>query len=264
MSIDVDPSLYSVPPFVTTKGVKSLLGLLDKHTIKATFFVPSSVAEKFPDTLLEIAKRGHEVGCHGMNHDPWEITLDLNKQVQIIRTATETIQSVVGSRPVGFRAPLFKINTNCLLALEKNEYVYDSSIVCSPLYNNHRKFFPKKPFHVVVHKTDQKRRLLEIPVSSNPFLPFPLGGVPFRIFGLRWCTIAMKLNLIYQIPIVLYTHPKDVVPREYGKSWHSYRNTPTCLKMIDGAIDYAKRSGARFMKAIELAKLYESEFLQTN
>jgi peptidoglycan/xylan/chitin deacetylase (PgdA/CDA1 family) len=264
MTIDVDPSVYSVPPYITIDGVVSLIGLLDKHAIKATFFIPSSVAEKFPDTMLEIVRRGHEVACHGLKHDPRDITLDVNEQVQIIRTATEIIESVTGLRPVGFRAPLFRINKNCWIALEKNEYIYDSSVVCSPFYYNHRIFFPKKPFHVLVDKTNKNCGLLEIPVSVNPLLPFPLGGAPLRIFGLRWCNVGVKLNLIDQTPVVLYVHPKDVVPRTYGRTWYYYRNTINCMKMLDETIKYAKKSGAKFLKAFELAKLFKAEFLDPN
>ena len=262
MTIDVDPSLRSIPPFITTAGLVSLVELLDKYAIKATFFVPSSVAEKFPETLLEIAKRGHEVACHGLKHDPWEATLDLNKQLQMIRTATETIQSITGLRPMGFRAPLFRINKHCWTALEKNEYVYDSSVVCSPFYNNHRIFFPKKPFHILVQKTNKHGGLLEIPVSANPLLPFPLGGAPLRIFGLRWGIVGVKLNLLSHRPVVFYIHPKDVVPRTYGKNWSSYRNTFSCLKVVDETIKYAKRSGVKFLKALELARLFEAGALE--
>jgi peptidoglycan/xylan/chitin deacetylase (PgdA/CDA1 family) len=261
MTIDVDPSLRSIPNFITEDGLDAILSLLDRYAVKATFFIPSLVAGKFPVITREIVKQGHEVACHGLKHDPWETTLNANKQVQMIKTATETIQSIIGLRPVGFRAPLFRGNKNCWIALQKNGYVYDSSVVCSPFYNNHRIFFPTKPFHLPVSKTNKNNGLLEIPVSVNPLLPFPLGGAPMRILGLRWCKIGAKINFTQRLPVVFYIHPKDVIPRTYGRNWISYRNTLGCIKMVEEIIKYAKQSASKFLTAFELARLFETKSL---
>ena len=263
MTIDVDPPLYSVPGFIVKAGVVSLLHFLDKYAIKATFFIPALVAEKFPTTIREIAEQGHEIACHGLKHDQWEAILSVDKQVRMIETATETIQSITGLRPVGFRAPLFRINRNCWIALQKNGYVYDSSVVCSPFYNSHNLFFPIKPFYLPVSKSNKSCNLTEIPVSANPLLPFPLGATPMRIFGLRWSKVGVKLNFLFRTPVVFHIHPKDVVPRTYGRGWSSYRNTQSCMKMLDEIIKYVKQSGVKFLKAFELARLFESGFLET-
>lgn len=108
MTVDVDPPQWSIPDFIIEDGVISLLNLFDEYAVKATFFVPSVVTGKFPATIEEIVKRGHEVSCHGLKHDPLEATLDVNKEIRMIRTATETIQSTTGIRPVGFRAPFLE------------------------------------------------------------------------------------------------------------------------------------------------------------
>jgi peptidoglycan/xylan/chitin deacetylase (PgdA/CDA1 family) len=257
MTIDVDPPISTIPSFIISQGIIKLLKLFYEHAIKATFFVPAVVAEKFPATIMEIVKQGHEIACHGLKHDPYEATTSLNKQIQLIKTATKIIRSMVGFRPVGFRAPLFRFNENCWIALKKNGYIYDSSVVCSPFYGNHRTFFPAKPIPFQVSKTSKDYGLLEIPVSVNPFLPFPLGGTWMRIFGLKWSKIGVKMNLISQTPVVFYIHPKDVIPRAYGRKWYYYRNTVNCLKMLREIIKYAKQNGAKFLRAIELANLEE-------
>jgi peptidoglycan/xylan/chitin deacetylase (PgdA/CDA1 family) len=255
MTVDVDPPMSFIPNFIIEDGVISLLKLLDEYAVKATFFVPAVVAEKFRGIMGEIVSRGHEVSCHGLKHDPSEATMDVNKQIRMIRTATEIIQSTTGLRPLGFRAPLFRINRNCWIALQKNGYIYDSSVVCSPFYGSHRIFLPVKPFLLPVPKTNKNHGLLEIPVSSNPFLPFPLGGGWMRIFGLKWSKLGVKLNFISNAPVVFYIHPKDVIPRTW-RVWHSYRNTANCMKMLDQIIKYAKQNGAKFLTAYELQAQY--------
>jgi peptidoglycan/xylan/chitin deacetylase (PgdA/CDA1 family) len=263
MTVDVDPPIPSNPnPDIVKDGVLALLKLFDKYAIKATFFVPAVVAEKFPVVMSRIVKQGHEVACHGLKHDPREATLGISEELRIIKTATEMIQSATGVRPVGFRAPLFRVNKSCWIALTKNGYVYDSSIVCSPFYGNNKNLFPSKPFPLSVSKTSKNYCLLEIPVSANPFLPFPLGGAYLRILGSRWSKAGVKINFLSRNPVVFHIHPKDVDPRTRGRSWWWYQNTGSCMKMLEEIISYAERSGAKFITAYELARLSEAEFLK--
>lgn len=265
MTVDVDPPIPSNPnPDIVKDGVVALLKLFDKYAIKATFFVPAVVTEQFPIVMDGIVKQGHEVACHGLEHNEREATLGIGEELRIIKTATEIIQSATGVRPVGFRAPLFRVNESCWMALQKNDYVYDSSIVCSRLYGSHKIFFPSKPFPLPISKTSENCSLLEIPVSANPFLPFPLGGAYLRIFGSRWSKVGVRINFLSRNPVVFHIHPKDVDPRTRGRSWWSCRNTGNCMKMLEGIIKYAERCGAKFITAYELARLSEAGFLNND
>jgi len=260
MTVDVDPPIPSNPNSdIVRDGVAALLELFDRHAIKATFFVPAVVAEKFPIVIREVVKQGHEVACHGLEHNKGEASLGVDEEIQIIRTATKMIQSVINVRPVGFRAPVFNVNESCWVALQKNGYIYDSSIVCSPFYKN---FFPSKPFLIQFPKTNKDRSLLEIPVSVNPLLPLPLGGAYMRNFGLKWCKVGIKINFLLQNPVVFYVHPKDVDPRTRGRSWWWYRNTSNCMELLEKIIKYAKQNRAQFLKMYEFAKLFQSNFTQ--
>ncbi|MEM3714713.1 MAG: polysaccharide deacetylase family protein [Nitrososphaeria archaeon] len=252
-TVDVDPP---IPPFCgrifIENGVEIFLKLFEKYSIKATFFVPALIADKFPKTIKKIAEKGHEVACHGLKHDRNEAKLSVRKQIQIIKKASEIIKSVVGLSPLGYRAPLFNIDRrNCWVALQKNGYVYDSSIVCSPFYGEYKSSFSAKPFPL-----DKDHSLLEVPISVNPILPYPLGGAYFRIFGTKWCKLGIKINLLCRNPVVFYIHPKDVIPRSWGFSWLWYKNTDKCIKMFEEVIKYAKQCGANFVGAYDIAKLF--------
>jgi len=266
MTVDVDPPIVRarISRAFVKGGVAALLKIFDKYAIKATFFVPAVVAQRFPVVMNRIVKQGHEIACHGLEHNETEATLGIVEQLRIIKTATEIIQSATGVRPAGFRAPLFRVNESCWIALQKNDYVYDSSIVCSPFYGSHRTFFPSKPFPLPIGKASGNCSLLEIPVSANPFLPFPLGGAYLRVFGSRWSKVGVRINFLCRNPVVFHIHPKDVDPRTRGRSWWSSRNTGSCMKMLEGIIKYAERSGAKFITAYELARLSVAEFLNNN
>ena len=45
-----------------------LLDLFGRAGVEATFFVLGWVAERFPDLVREIERRGHEVASHGYSH----------------------------------------------------------------------------------------------------------------------------------------------------------------------------------------------------
>ena len=57
------------------EGLKRILNLLDKYAIKATFYLPGHTALHHPAEMREIADRGHEIGSHGMYHQPKEVGL---------------------------------------------------------------------------------------------------------------------------------------------------------------------------------------------
>lgn len=54
-----------------TVALPRLLEELDAHELTATFFVEAINCELYPEALLEIARRGHELGHHGWRHETW-------------------------------------------------------------------------------------------------------------------------------------------------------------------------------------------------
>ena len=50
------------------QAVRPILDLLNTHETKATFFVLGIVAEKYPEIVQEISRRGHEIASHGYSH----------------------------------------------------------------------------------------------------------------------------------------------------------------------------------------------------
>jgi peptidoglycan/xylan/chitin deacetylase (PgdA/CDA1 family) len=45
-----------------------MLDLLDRHGVKATFFMMGRSLERWPDTAREVLRRGHELGNHSYSH----------------------------------------------------------------------------------------------------------------------------------------------------------------------------------------------------
>jgi len=63
-------SVMSHQSYGPLTGVPRLLRLLERNSIKATFFVPGYTAHRYPDTVRAIASEGHEIAHHGYLHEP--------------------------------------------------------------------------------------------------------------------------------------------------------------------------------------------------
>jgi len=84
-----------------------ILDELDKHGVKAVFFVIGDKVREFPELTREIVARGHELGNHTMTHPqesmwiigPWKTWREIHRCQQVI-------EEVAGVSPRWFRAPV--------------------------------------------------------------------------------------------------------------------------------------------------------------
>ena len=50
-------------------SVSKVLRILDRHEVKATFFILGEVAKEHPELVSTIQSEGHELGSHGHVHE---------------------------------------------------------------------------------------------------------------------------------------------------------------------------------------------------
>jgi peptidoglycan/xylan/chitin deacetylase (PgdA/CDA1 family) len=120
------PSEVSRGEFGPEVGVPRILRLLRAAGVKATFFVPATTAQQFPDAVGAIVAAGHELGCHGDRHE-WLVRRSREEEAEIHQRAIDTLTSVTGARPVGFRAPGWDLSPHTIGLLEELGFAYDSS-----------------------------------------------------------------------------------------------------------------------------------------
>jgi peptidoglycan/xylan/chitin deacetylase (PgdA/CDA1 family) len=86
-----------------TDVLPRLLDALDAHHLQATFFVEAINCELYPEALVEIVRRGHEVGHHGWRHEAWARLSPAQERDALTRgmQAFRTLGLVV----TGFRPP---------------------------------------------------------------------------------------------------------------------------------------------------------------
>jgi peptidoglycan/xylan/chitin deacetylase (PgdA/CDA1 family) len=104
-------------------GVPRLLGLLEHLRVPATFFIPGYIAEQHPRMVEAVAGAGHEIGLHGYLHEKLACLGEAEEEA-ILERSIGILTRIVGTRPVGYRAPWFEINpwTPELLAKHDVEY----------------------------------------------------------------------------------------------------------------------------------------------
>ncbi len=63
-----------------------LLEVLDRHQVKATFFLVGERVEMYPDLVAQVAARGHQFGIHGYRHEPFPLISSVDLQAQLDTT----------------------------------------------------------------------------------------------------------------------------------------------------------------------------------
>lgn len=89
-------------PSVTT-ALPRLLDELDRHALRATFFIEAINCELNPQAVIEIDARGHELGAHGWSHEPWA-ELDTSSEQQLLERSTSAFRKL-GLSVRAFRPP---------------------------------------------------------------------------------------------------------------------------------------------------------------
>jgi polysaccharide deacetylase family protein (PEP-CTERM system associated) len=188
-----------------------LLELLDRRSIRATFFVVGWVAERHPELVETVRAAGHEIGSHGHLHQkvyalgPDAFRSDLRESIRVL--------SAIGAGPVTlFRAPEWSINDRSLWALDilvEEGVKIDASM--APLRIVGAVTYPRYP-HI--------RRTPAGPITEVP----PLVADRFRQvmpmgwgWGLRMSSSRRVLRTIEAVnraglPAVLTVHPWELDP----------------------------------------------------
>jgi len=194
----------------------ALLEMLAERGIRGTFFVLGWVARRHPTLVREIARQGHEIASHGMNHQ-----LIYNQSPAEFREETRSAKALledICQRPViGYRAATYSITQRSLWALDilaEEGFLYDSSIF--PMHHDRYGIPDANPVPHLM-ETEKGHRLVEFPISVLRYRGVTLpvaGGGYFRIFPYALTRWGLKKLIAQGQEFVFYIHPWEVDPAQ--------------------------------------------------
>lgn len=99
------------------EDVEELIRVLDRHGVKATFFVTGDWVDRCEESVEALHEAGHEI-MNLSNSYPNMTHLSRDNLLAEIRTASDKIQAVTGTRPSLFRAPYGAYNQELMETLD--------------------------------------------------------------------------------------------------------------------------------------------------
>jgi peptidoglycan-N-acetylglucosamine deacetylase len=192
-----DEGWQSYPSYLDI-AVPRILEFLAKRRLTISFFIigQDAVLPKNRDAIRAIAAAGHELGNHSFRHEPWLHLYSREELERELGEAEDAIESLTGVRTRGFRGPGFSITATTLEVLLSRGYDYDATVFPNLLNPLARAYLfsgsklsieekkrrsslfgtwkdaarPVQPFKWQL----QSGELLEIPVTTMPWLKLPL------------------------------------------------------------------------------------------
>lgn len=193
------------------KGTHRCLDLLDRHQVKATFFVLGWTAERHPHVVEEIVRRGHEIGCHSYAH-PEVFKLSREEFREDCQKALNALAAAGVDDVAGYRAPSFSITPpvhDYLEVLQELGFQYDCSIfpVRHPRYGQPGS--PRDTFRL----SSAPDALTVVPMPTWRILgqniPFSGGGY-MRLLPWPAYRFLRAMARRQNQPCIVYIHPWEM------------------------------------------------------
>ena len=203
------------------EATQRILDLLNRHGVRATFFILGDVARKHPDLIRTICAQGHEIASHGVSHTPlWDLDYEgLDQELKSFRAIMAEVLGP-GVNISGFRAPTFSMDNRTRYAMKclvDNGYRYDTSIFPAKNYVYGLKDAPcalYRPDLRDLSRPDARSDILEFPLTVFEWgrVRIPVsGGFYLRVFP--YFVLRSLLRRVNRArPFVIYFHPWEVHP----------------------------------------------------
>ena len=210
----VEKGKWDQMPSRIEANTTKVLDLLSEAGCRATFFVLGWVAKTHPRLVRYIAERGHEIGCHSLEHRRvFELTR--TEFAEDTRSAKRALEDASGVAVQGYRAPSFSITTASLWAFEilaELGFQYDSSIFPVKHPNYGVPEFSRFPFIV----RTAAGNVVEFPMSTVEIARWraPLaGGAYLRLLPYAYTRWGIRyLNELENRSACVYLHPWEIDP----------------------------------------------------
>jgi polysaccharide deacetylase family protein (PEP-CTERM system associated) len=190
---------------------RTLLDMLDRARVPATWFVVGWVAERHPRLIEEIVAAGHDIGSHGYAHGrAYDLGPDIFRAD--LRASVRALHPIVAKPITAFRAPEWSIvdrSRFALTVLVEEGFTHDASMAPVKIVGD-----TSVPRHPHVRHTPAGA-IIELPplVADRFGQVMPLGwGWGLRMSSAHRVLRTMEVANRRDVPAVLTVHPWELDP----------------------------------------------------
>ena len=239
------------------------ISIINKYNVKVTMFTVTSLFEKFGDDFKKLARRiPLEYAAHSYSHDPYNAC-----SVDEVNASVKAFRNFTGKTPLGYRAPIGRIDRDGLGHLLDQGFAYDASVYTSirpGKFGYSNLHMPNVPFRVIRGNTS----LVEFPFTSiaTVRVVFALSYAKLLGWGL-YSTLLKMFGL--PNPTLLLSHPHDFYFRQISDSTIRgleklalSRNSTRAFDYFEKMIAALKSRGYQFIFMSELYQQVKDTDLQ--
>lgn len=183
-------------------GLEKLIPVLERHGVRATFFVTASFAQEHETLVRPLAHARltdgayrHEIASHGLTHAP-PVVSDLS-------ASRDVLQNQFGRPITGFRAARLKEMPP--LEVARAGYTYNASENPIWLPGRYNRFFSARRAYVL--EPEPGRPLVHIPASATPLVRIPLFWLALKNLPEPLVRLAARWVLSADGVLNTYAHP---------------------------------------------------------
>jgi peptidoglycan-N-acetylglucosamine deacetylase len=278
---------------VFEQGMPRLIELYSEFNIQTTFYFTAHIARLFPEMVKKAGESGHEIGSHGLTHEPdmaFDV-LDPKQQKYHLSESKKILEDIWGHEVISFRAPAARVTQGIPEILEECGYKTDSSVSSQRMdmflsFGSLKKlnwlYTPRKPYFTAKKNIFRKgdSGILEIPISAFIF--------PYIGSMLRYSATLTKLTrnilhmetLLSGRPFVFLTHPNEFIDEEMeiveiqrrGKNFISFLLADVvrhkiklsnlgekALPLLHNELSFFQRNNYKFVTSKELISIINAD-----
>ena len=168
-------------------GLHTFIKIVDKHNIKASFFIVGELIQTLKKTIKNLDIEGHDIGLHSYFHKR-PVEQNINEFIKDTKDTLLQMKSILPNNSFGYRSPCFAIDRERLDEVIKLGIQYDASKITQkehPLYVNldldgfekQERDIYKKDFFKVFEVSTIKFLGVNIPIAGGGYLriiPWPI------------------------------------------------------------------------------------------
>ena len=168
-------------------GLHTFIKIVNKHNIKASFFIVGELIQTLKKTIKNLDIEGHDIGLHSYFHKR-PVVQNINEFIKDTKDTISEMKSILPNNSFGYRSPCFAIDRERLDEVIKLGIQYDASKITQkehPLYVNldldgfekQERDIYKKDFFKVFEVSTIKFLGVNIPIAGGGYLriiPWPI------------------------------------------------------------------------------------------